>query len=325
MPSMPNISPPEQRGASPLPQSDRASSALRGIVPPLVTPLREHDSLDIEALERLIAHTLSGGVSGLFLLGTTGEGPSLSNRLRAELVRRACAFTAGRAPTLVAISDTSFTESVRLAHLAAEAGAGFLVAAPPFYLFPSQDELLRYFERLHDSVPLPLFLYNIPVLTKVGLDLPLVARAFDLPRIAGIKDSSGDLAYLEGLLHLAQNRPGLGVWVGAEQLLLEGLRRGAAGGVCGGANLAPELFVSLFRSADSGNWSEAARIQRQVDEMNEALVATSDPPPGYIQSLKAALERRGICRRLPALPLAPLSDASLEKLSPVLARIEQAL
>jgi dihydrodipicolinate synthase/N-acetylneuraminate lyase len=324
MRSTPNRNPPEERGSSPRPQSDRAGRPLRGIVPPLVTPLREQDSLDTKALERLIAHTLSGGVSGLFLLGTTGEGPSLSYHLRAELVRRACALTAGRARTFVAISDTSFTESVRLAHLAAEAGADFLVAAPPFYLLASQDELLRYFECLHDAVPLPLFLYNIPVLTKVGLELPLVARAFELPRISGIKDSSGDLPYLEGLLRLAQNRPDLGVWVGSEQLLLEGLRRGAAGGVCGGANLAPSLFVSLFRAAESGDWPQAARIQQQVDRMNEALVATSDPPPGYIQSLKAALERSGICLRLPALPLAPLPGAILEKLSPVFARIEQA-
>ena len=304
---------------------DAAHPALRGIVPPLVTPLRDTESLDIEALERLIAHTLSGGVSGLFLLGTTGEGPSLSDSLRAELVRRACAITAGRSRILVAISDTSFTESVRLAHVAAEAGADYLVAAPPYYLLASQDELLRYFERLHDAVPLPLFLYTIPVLTKVGLELPLVARAFELPGIAGIKDSSGDLPYLEGLLRLARKRPDLGVWVGSEQLLLEGLRRGAAGGVCGGANLAPELFVSLFEAAASGNWTEAARIQQQVDEMNDALVATSDPPVGYIQSLKAALEHHGICHRLPALPLAPLADSNLEKLSAVLARIEQTL
>ena len=98
-------------------------SPLRGVIPPMVTPLHDRDALDIAGLERLVEHILDGGVQGLFILGTTGEGPSLSYRLRTELIERTCRQVAGRVPVLVGITDTAFVESVRMAHVAAEAGA----------------------------------------------------------------------------------------------------------------------------------------------------------------------------------------------------------
>src|SRR4029077_15037208 len=104
--------------------------------PPLATPLQDHDRLDLEGLERLIEHVLGGGVHGLFLLGTTGEAPGLSHRLRCELVERACAQVAGRVPVLVGITDTSFTESVEMAEHAADEGAQAVELAASYY-FPA--------------------------------------------------------------------------------------------------------------------------------------------------------------------------------------------
>src|SRR2546427_7422671 len=105
---------------------------LKGIVPPLVTPLRDRDELDVPGLERLIEHILSGGVSGLFILGTTGEGPSLSYRLRRELIERVCKQVNHRVPVLVGITDTAFVESVNVGRCAADFGADALVVAPPY-------------------------------------------------------------------------------------------------------------------------------------------------------------------------------------------------
>src|SRR5690349_19541861 len=103
---------------------------LTGIIPPMATPLRSRDELDFAGLERLIERVLAGGVNGLFLLGTTGEGPSLSYRLRRELIDRACRQVQRRVPILVGITDTSFVESVALARHAADAGADATVVAP---------------------------------------------------------------------------------------------------------------------------------------------------------------------------------------------------
>ena len=106
---------------------------LRGVIPPMVTPLLDNRTLDLKGLERLVEHILDGKVHGLFLLGTTGEAPNLSYDLRHELVRRVCKQVNGRVPVLVGITDTVFTESMRLAESAARAGAEALAAAPPYY------------------------------------------------------------------------------------------------------------------------------------------------------------------------------------------------
>ena len=124
-----------------------------GIIPPMVTPLRDRDALDVAGLERLIEHILAGGVHGLFILGTTGEGPSLSYRLRKELIERTCHQVKGRVPVLVGITDTAFQESLNVARWSADAGADSLVVAPPYYLPEAQPELQEYLDHL---VPAPL-------------------------------------------------------------------------------------------------------------------------------------------------------------------------
>src|SRR6185312_5242098 len=111
---------------------------LTGIIPPMITPLRGRDDLDVAGLERLIEHILAGGVSGLFILGTTVEGPGLSYRLRSELIQRTCKQVHQRVPILVGITDTSFVESVNVARSAGEFGADALVVAPPYYLPEAQ-------------------------------------------------------------------------------------------------------------------------------------------------------------------------------------------
>jgi 4-hydroxy-tetrahydrodipicolinate synthase len=126
---------------------------MRGVIVPLVTPLLDRDTLDTGGLERLIEHVLAGGVQGLFILGTTGEGPSLGYRLRHELIERTCRLAAGRVPVMVGITDTAFIESVRLARTAADGGAAAVVAAPPYYYPARQLELVEYIEHLAAELP----------------------------------------------------------------------------------------------------------------------------------------------------------------------------
>ena len=142
---------------------------LKGIVPPMVTPLHGRDELDHYGLSRLVEHLLSGGVAGLFILGTTGEGPSLSYRLRYELIEKTCELVAGRVPVLVGITDTSLVEAVELAKFSQGAGAAAVVAAPPYYFPVEQPPLLTFLSCLADESSLPLFLYNMPSCVKATL------------------------------------------------------------------------------------------------------------------------------------------------------------
>src|SRR3954471_11457309 len=158
---------------------------FRGIIPPMVTPLQARDALDLPGLERLIEHILGGGVHGLFLLGTTGEAPGLSHRLRCELVERTCEQVSGRVPVLVGITDTSFVESVEMAEHAADAGAQAVVLAPPYYFPAGQPELAEYIEQVAAAVPLPLLLYNMPSHTKLSFEPGTIARALQIPNVVG--------------------------------------------------------------------------------------------------------------------------------------------
>src|ERR1051326_4841612 len=180
---------------------------LTGIIPPLVTPLRSRDELDIAGLERLVERALAGGVSGLFLLGTTGEGPGLSYRIRRELIDRVCVQVKKRLPVLVGVTDTAYVETINLAHHAAEAGADAVVVAPPYYLPEAQPELQEYLSHLVSDLPLPLFLYNMPSLTKVSFEIETLRWAMQQPRIIGLKDSSGNMIYFRRSAGLLKDRP----------------------------------------------------------------------------------------------------------------------
>jgi len=275
---------------------------LHGIVPPLVTPLRGRDELDAAGLEKLLEHVLAGGVSGLFILGTTGEGPSLSYRLRRELIERVCAQVAHRVPVLVAITDTAFTESVNVARWAAAAGAAAVVAAPPYYMPEGQPELQEWLDHLVPELPLPLFLYNMPPLTKVPYELETVRHALQNPRIIGFKDSSGDLEYFKSVTALLPQRPDWSVFIGPEEKLVEALKLGGHGGVSGGANLFPKTYVSLCRAFAAGDVARAEQLQQTIQFVSRSLYRVGKHPSTIVKGIKCALSCLGLCDDFMAEP-----------------------
>jgi 4-hydroxy-tetrahydrodipicolinate synthase len=280
---------------------------LNGIVVPLVSPLAADDRLDRRGLNRLIEHVIAGGVCGVFILGTTGEGPSLSYRLRGELIDAVCAQVAGRIPVLVGITDTSYAEALGVARRAQKAGAAALVLAPPYYFSQSQEDLLRYVHRVAGEISLQLFLYNIPFLTKTAFEVETVARAAELPGVVGVKDSSGEISYIERVRALTP--PEFKILIGPEALLAEGMRAGACGGVCGGANLDPRLLVDLYNAVAEGDTELASRLQERVRTIGDALYSVGEPKSSYLRGLKEALSAKGLCDSTLALPFSAFSAA----------------
>lgn len=268
---------------------------LSGIIPPLVTPLKDRDTLDACGLEKLVEHVIRGGVHGLFILGTTGEAPSLSYRLRAELIRRVCGQVAGRVPVLVGITDTSFADSIRMAERAAEANADAVVLAPPYYFPAGQAELLEYLEHMVPLLPLPLYLYNMPSLTKLIFEPQTVRKAAELPGILGLKDSSGNMAYFHELQTLFSHRPDFSLLVGPEELLAETVLLGGHGGINGGANLWPELYVNLYHAAKKKDMKKVAALHGKVMRISSTLYRTGRYWSSYLKGLKCALSCQGIC------------------------------
>jgi len=275
---------------------------LRGIIVPMVTPLLDRDTLDIAGLERLIEHVLAGGIHGLFILGTTGEAPSLSYRLRYELIERVCTQIKRRVPVLVGITDTSFVESVNIACKAKDAGAQAVVLAPPYYFPAGQAELLEYLKHLAVELPLPLLLYNMPYYTKLVFEPETVQAAATITGVVGIKESSGDMVYFRQLLSLLKKQPDFSLLIGQEELLAETVLAGAHGGVCGGANLVPQLFVDLYNAACSQDRSAVESLQKKVMQISTSIYSVGKYESSYLKGLKCALSCVGICGDFMAEP-----------------------
>ena len=294
---------------------------IKGIIPPLVTPLDGPDKLDEKGLLNLINHVTAGGVHGIFILGTTGELSRLSSSLRDVTIRKACDFAAGRIPVLVGISETSMDESLKLETTACEAGADAVLLAPPFYYHVEQDELLDYFIEMADRCNLPLFLYNMPSRTNISISVETVVRAAREPGIVGIKDSSGDMLYLQKLLHALDGIGEFPVIVGPEEILAQSVLSGASGGINGGANLFPELYVRLYEAAVEEDLVTIGRLQKIVIYISSTLYQVGGDRPNYIKILKEALYQMGICNREMAKPYIPFSAKERDQISNCLEEI----
>lgn len=309
--------------ASPAPPVTPAAHRprLRGIVPPMITPLAAADALDLAGLEVLLARLLDGGVHGVFILGSCGEGPSLSGPLQREMIRRTTAIVAGRVPVLVGISDASFVESVALAGFAADCGAAAVVAAPPSYFPASQAEVVGWAGSLADRVPLPLVLYNYPQLVKTAIEPESLARLAGHDSIVGLKDSEGCLRRFAAYAEVVRReRPDWALFVGPEQLLPEAHAAGGHGGVPGGANILPRLFVDLQAALEAGDAARAAELAARVRALGE-VYTISDSPAGGIVGIKEALAALGVCAAATASTFGPLSPAGRTRLRELLERL----
>jgi 4-hydroxy-tetrahydrodipicolinate synthase len=275
---------------------------LTGIIPPLVTPLLDNNTLDIEGLERLIEHTISGGVHGIFILGTTGEFASLSYNLRRELTEQTCQLVNGRVPVLVGVTDSAFSESINLAKVAADCGADAVVLAPPYYFASGQPELLEYLKRIMIQMPLPLFIYNMPVHTKVIFEPATVKAAATIPGIIGMKDSSSNLAYFKQVQYGLRDRQDFTFMVGPEEFMSEFVLTGGHGGVNGGANMFPKLYVELYHASVNRDFEKIGLLQQKVMQISTTIYNVGHYGSSYLKGLKCALSVMGICSDFIAEP-----------------------
>lgn len=292
---------------------------FRGIIPPIVTPLLDRDQLDVEGLGRLIEHVLSGGVHGVFVLGTTGEGPSLSHRLQREVVSQACEMVGGRVPVLVGITDPSFFESMSLADHASSAGATAVVLAPPYYFPAGQEELLEYLEELIPGLPLPVMLYNMPSMTKLTYSPETVHRLATWPEVVGLKDSGGDLDYFRTVRELTVDIEDFAMLVGPEHLLADVISMGGDGGVSGGANVRPDLYVAAYQAALRGE--DTAELMAEIASLGRLYQVGSNPASAIVKGIKCALAEMGICSARMAEPFRQFDAQGVDAIRAILDEI----
>ena len=299
------------------------STVFNGIIPPMITPLKADFSLDINPTERLIEYLIEGGVHGIFILGTTGEFAGLSSAVKRELIQITCQQVKGRVPILVGVTDCSFTESVELAAIAHRSGAEAVVAAPPFYMNIEQEELINYYQKLADIVELPLFLYDMPSHVKINIEVETAVTLSKHPNIIGIKDSSGKIENFQALCEAFRQQPEFKIFVGPEEILAETLLIGGNGGVTGGANLFPELYVALYEAFQKKEYDAVKKFQETILFLSNKLYQHGTYQSSYLKGLKTAMSLEGLCEDNFALPLFPHAFSEKSILSSKLLQVKE--
>jgi 4-hydroxy-tetrahydrodipicolinate synthase len=274
---------------------------FKGSIPALVTPMRADGAVDFPAWDRLLDFHVAEGTDGVVVGGTTGESPTLETAEVVELVVRAKARLAGRMPVIAGSGTNSTAKSIELSRALAAAGADGLLTVVPYYNRPTQEGMVRHFSAIADSVQLPVILYNVPGRTACDLLPETVVRLAAHPRIAGIKEATGDLARAGLILQGA--RPGFLLLSGDDPTAAELIRRGACGVISVTANVAPRAMHDLCAAGLAGRHDDAAAIQARLMPLHNAMFVEPNPIP-----VKWAVARLGLIDRGIRLPLLPLSE-----------------
>lgn len=301
-----------------------ANEVIQGIITPMITPLTDRENIDFDSLKKLIDHLINGGVSGVFLMGTTGEGTSISYRLKKELIKYSVQYVNRRVPVFVSITDCSIEESINLADYSKECGASYLVAAPPFYFGLTQEEVVNYYTTIADKVQLPLFIYNIPAQTKIMIAVESVKTLANHPNIVGIKDSSGNGTYYNTLLVDVKGKyPDFTVLVGPDEMLASTLLLGGNGGVNSGSNIFPELYVALFKACKANDTTRIAKLQELVIKLSTDVYSIDKSGVSFLKGLKTALYVEGIISDYICEPLIKVKDSDRDIIKANVLKIKQ--
>lgn len=299
-----------------------ANVALRGLIPPLTTPLTPNGDVDEPSMERLCEFLLAAGVDGLFVGGSSGEAALLSDSQRYRAIEVAVSTAAGQVPVVAGAIDTGTARVVDHAREAAKLGAAAVVSTGPFYVATHPDEVVRHFRLLHEAVDVPVIAYDIPSATHTGLPRAAIEILAHAGTIAGLKDSSGDLTAFRQLL-LSTKDTELAMFTGSETVTDVALQLGAHGQVPGLANVDPDGYVRIGRAAAAGDWVAAAAEQQRLLQLF-TIVDVADRTrigftAGALGAFKAAQYLRGVIEAPRcADPLLPLSTGEIDAIREIL-------
>lgn len=291
------------------------AQALSGIVPPLVSPLTASGAPDDDAMAALVEHVLAAGCSGLFLLGSCGEGAWLTATQRGAVIRAAARAAAGRVPVLAGVMLPATRAAGEAARQAADEGADALVVGSPYYFDVDAATQQRHVEAVLGATRLPALLYNIPQSTHQTLGPETVRTLAGDPRVLGIKDSAPDFRAFQQFLAVRRQQPTFRVLQGNEALAAASLLQGADGLVPGLANVAPALFVALREAAAKGDAATCGGLQEEIEDL--ALLYEQGH---WLPALKAALAALGLGTGVPAAPFAPAEDSQRRAIAAILRR-----
>lgn len=289
------------------------SGQHHGAVVPMVTPLTPQGDLDEQAVRAIIDYMIEGGVDGIFVLGTTGEAPSLSDAIRVRLSTVTAEHAGNRAQTYAGISDNCLSRSLAAAKAYFSAGIDAVVAHPPFFYPLSAEELFDYYAALSADLPGPLLIYNMPKTTHISIPLDVIDRLSVNPQIIGLKDSENDETRVQRALNLFKEREDFVFFMGAAVLSARSLRLGGDGFIPSSGNITPRLCQQLYQSACENNWEAVEQFQQQLDQVG-AVYQKNHSLGQSLAALKSLMGGRGLCGPTMLPPFQAVSVNEQERL-----------
>jgi 4-hydroxy-tetrahydrodipicolinate synthase len=281
---------------------------IRGIIPPVATPMEANEDLDLPRLKWFIDHLIANGVHGIFVLGTNSEFYAMDEREKQEVIATAVAHVRGRVPVFAGTGAESTREAVRLTKMAEKEKVDGVSVITPYFVSPSQQEIYDHYRRIAEHTALPVILYNNPsTCGGVKVDVDTVARLADIPNILGVKDSSGDLQNTNEYMRVVPDR--FSVLQGRDTLIYQALIFGAKGAVPATGNVAPRLLVDIYEAAMRGDHAAAKAAQLRLNPIRLGL-ALGTAPGG----VKAALSLMGMSIGPSRAPVAPLPPDKQQKM-----------
>ena len=323
---------------------------FKGLIPPMVTPLNAKRQLDKAGVKKMVKHLVDGGVDGIFLLGTTGEGPHLSYAIRRELVKLVCQevrklssrpqalkpsnlqalkpsnlqtlkpsnlqtlkpSNTQTLPVLVGITETDLEDALAFAKDCKAFGAAGVVAAPPYYFKLTQAECVAWFTEMADRSPLPVVVYDMPAHTDTVIEPATIAKLAAHRNIVAMKDSSSVIALFNKFrVALAPFKDKFSLFMGPDEAMGEAVLLGADGGVCTGANLWPAAFKAMYEAAKTGDVARVRELQTFTTTSSYLLYGLGQGQIGFLKGVKAALAEMGLIQNVLAAPFKPFTGKEL--------------
>jgi 4-hydroxy-tetrahydrodipicolinate synthase len=285
------------------------SPRLTGSIVAIATPMQAGGALDLPALARLIELHIAEGTSGIVIVGTTGESPTVDFDEHCLLIKAAVETVRGRIRVIAGTGANSTAEAIELTEFAKKAGVDSCLSVVPYYNKPTQEGLYRHFRAIAEAVDLPVILYNVPGRTVADLATDTVLRLAEVPGIAGIKDATSDMTrHIELIRRLPAERE-FALYSGNDDTALPFILLGGHGVISVTANVAPRLMADMCRAALAGDIAAARRFNDRLMPLNTKLFVEANPIP-----VKWALAEMGLIQpelRLPLVPVEPASEKTI--------------
>ena len=282
-----------------------------GIIPALVTPLKDDESIDEAGLRAVVNHVIEGGVHAVFAVGSQGEFYALSKEEKKQVLQIVIDEVNGRVPVYAGTGALTTSEVIDLTKMAEDMGAAAASVLTPFFIVPGQDELIRHYETVANAVDIPILLYGNPMRTRVDLETATVVKLAQIDNIVGIKDSSGNLGLTADYIDNAPE--GFSVIAGNDALIYATLLMGGKAAIAATSNVIPKLVVSIYENIQSGDLKAARAAQAALASLRKAFTLSTFPVV-----VKEAMEVIGVCGGRAKSPVGRMPAEARKKLEGII-------